>query len=202
MWLYDSKERVLGTFQWLTLLVNLSALSVLAIYYGYEHDAETSASLFEAVKFSFGFYVLHYLVRVLYHFHPTTFFKETWGEGLVMAVLLVEGVGEGGAVADGAVVFLDLDEMVVNLNTSGRRQSVLKIKVALELASKADLVGVQAVVPRVIDNFQTYLRELRVDDLNGSAGLYRLREELLTRVNVAVQPAKVNAILFKEMLIQ
>ena len=61
---------------------------------------------------------------------------------------------------------------------------------------------VQAVIPRVIDNFQTYLRELRVDDLNGSAGLYRLREELLTRVNVAVQPAKVNAILFKEMLIQ
>ena len=94
VWLYDSKERVLGTFQWLTLLVNLSALSVLAIYYGYEHDAETSASLFEAVKFSFGFYVLHYLVRVLYHFHPTTFFKETWGEGLVMAVLLVEGVGD------------------------------------------------------------------------------------------------------------
>ena len=94
VWLYDSKERVLGTFQWLTLLVNLSALSVLAIYYGYEHDADTSASMFEAVKFSFGFYVLHYLVRVLYHFHPTTFFKETWGEGLVMAVLLVEGVGD------------------------------------------------------------------------------------------------------------
>ena len=94
VWLYDSKDRVLGTFQWLTLLVNLSALSVLAIYYGYEHDAETSASLFDVVKFSFGFYVLHYLVRVLYHFHPTTFFKETWAEGVVMAVLLVEGVGD------------------------------------------------------------------------------------------------------------
>ena len=94
MWLYDSKERVLDTFQWMTLLVNLSALSVLAIYYGYEHDAETSASLFDVVKFSFGFYVLHYLVRVLYHFHPTTFFKETWAEGVVMAVLLVEGVGD------------------------------------------------------------------------------------------------------------
>ena len=94
MWLYDSKERVLGTFQWLTLVVNLSALSVLAIYYGYEHDADTSTSLFDVVKFSFGFYVLHYLVRVLYHFHPTTFFKETWAEGVVMAVLLVEGVGD------------------------------------------------------------------------------------------------------------
>ena len=96
VWLYDSKERVLGTFQWLTLLVNLSALSVLAIYYGYEHDAETSASLFDVVKFSFGFYVLHYLVRVLYHFHPTTFLKETWAEGVVMAVLLV-GVAKAGA---------------------------------------------------------------------------------------------------------
>ena len=111
-------------------------------------------------------------------------------------------VSGGEPAADGEPLFFDLDEMVVNLNTSGRRQSVLKIKVALELASQADLVKVQAVVPRVIDNFQTYLRELRVDDLNGSAGLYRLREELLTRVNVAVQPAKVNAILFKEMLIQ
>ena len=111
-------------------------------------------------------------------------------------------VSGGKPAADGEPLFFDLDEMVVNLNTSGRRQSVLKIKVALELASQADLVKVQAVVPRVIDNFQTYLRELRVDDLNGSAGLYRLREELLTRVNVAVQPAKVNAILFKEMLIQ
>ena len=113
-----------------------------------------------------------------------------------------ETVGGGEPVADGVAAFFDLDEMVVNLNTSGRRQSVLKIKVALELASQADLVRVQAVIPRVVDNFQTYLRELRVDDLNGSAGLYRLREELLTRVNVAVQPAKVNAILFKEMLIQ
>ena len=103
---------------------------------------------------------------------------------------------------DGAAVFLDLDEMIVNLNTSGRRQTLLKIKVALELASQADLVTIQTVMPRVVDNFQTYLRELRVDDLSGSAGLYRLREELLIRVNVAAQPAKVNAILFKEMLIQ
>lgn len=94
VWLYDSKERVLGTFQWLTLLVNLSALSVLAVYYGYDHDADTAAALFDVVKFSFGFYVLHYLIRVLYHFHPTSFFKETWAEGLVMAVLLVEGIGD------------------------------------------------------------------------------------------------------------
>ena len=94
VWLYDSKERVLGAFQWLTLLVNLSALSVLAVYYGYDHDAETAERLFDVVKFSFAFYVLHYSVRVLYHFHPKTFFRETWAEGLVMLVLLVEGAGD------------------------------------------------------------------------------------------------------------
>lgn len=94
VWLYNSKEQVLGSFQWLTLLVNLTALSVLAIYYGYDHDAATAASLFDVVKFSFAFYVLHYLLRALYHFHPKTFFVETWAEGAVMTVLLVEGVGD------------------------------------------------------------------------------------------------------------
>lgn len=94
VWLYHSKEQVLGSFQWLTLLVNLTALSVLAIYYGYDHDAATAASLFDVVKFSFAFYVLHYLLRALYHFHPKTFFMETWAEGVVMTVLLVEGVGD------------------------------------------------------------------------------------------------------------
>lgn len=119
-----------------------------------------------------------------------------------------EGGGDGGdgdgnaPLPPGQVVFFDLDEMIVNLNSSGRRQSVLKIKVSLELASADDLAKIQQVMPRVIDNFQTYLRELRIDDLRGSAGVYRLREELLTRVNIAVQPAKVNSVLFKEMLVQ
>jgi flagellar FliL protein len=114
-----------------------------------------------------------------------------------------EGEGAGNApLPPGQAVFFDLDEMIVNLNSSGRRQNLLKIKVSLELASADDLAKIQQVMPRVIDNFQTYLRELRIDDLRGSAGVYRLREELLTRVNIAVQPAKVNAVLFKEMLVQ
>jgi flagellar FliL protein len=57
-------------------------------------------------------------------------------------------------------------------------------------------------MPRIVDNFQIYLRELRVDDLRGSGGIYRLREELLARVNAAVAPVKVNDVLFKEMLVQ
>ena len=98
--------------------------------------------------------------------------------------------------------FVDLDEMIVNLNTAERRQSLLKLKVSLEVAEQKDVAVVRELTPRVVDNFQTYLRELRLDDLRGSAGMYRLREELLTRINIAVEPAKVKAVLFKEMIVQ
>ena len=101
-----------------------------------------------------------------------------------------------------AAVFYDLPEILVNLNTTGRRQNFLKIRVSLELQSALDVTKIEAVMPRIIDNFQVYLRELRVEDLQGSAGMLRLREELLTRVNAAVKPAKVNDVLFKEMLVQ
>lgn len=99
-------------------------------------------------------------------------------------------------------LYYDLPDMLVNLNTSGRKQSFLKIRVSLELPDAAAVQQVEAAMPRVIDQFQVYLRELRVEDLQGSAGMYRLREELLIRVSAAVKPAKVSDILFKEMLVQ
>ena len=110
--------------------------------------------------------------------------------------------GEEGDCASGRVVFYDLQELLVNLNTGGRKSSFLKIRISLELASARDKAKMDAIMPRVIDNFQTYLRELRIDDLKGSAGMYRLREELLVRVNVAAAPAKIKDVLFKEMLVQ
>ena len=115
-----------------------------------------------------------------------------------------EKEGKEGAEAEMAkkTYFVDLDEMIVNLNTTERRQSLLKLKVSLEVAEQKDVAVVQELTPRVVDNFQTYLRELRLDDLRGSAGMYRLREELLTRINIAVEPAKVKAVLFKEMIVQ
>ena len=92
--LYESKDAVLGLFQWLNLGVNLTALVVLAVYVGYAHSEATSAALFDVVKGSFAFYVLHYGVRLLYHFHPKQLLRETWGEGLIMGLLLLEGLGD------------------------------------------------------------------------------------------------------------
>jgi flagellar FliL protein len=110
--------------------------------------------------------------------------------------------GENGGEAERGTVYFELPQMLVNLSSSGRRTSFLKIVVSLELTSESDKASLEEALPRIIDNFQVYLRELRVEDLRGSAGLYRLREELLFRVNAAVSPARVTDVLFKEMLVQ
>lgn len=99
-------------------------------------------------------------------------------------------------------VFYDLPEMVVNLNSRGRRPNFLKIQVSLELPDESDIDRLDRLRPRILHNFQVYLRELRMDDLRGSAGIHRLREELLARVNAAVEPTKVVDVLFKEVLVQ
>ena len=99
-------------------------------------------------------------------------------------------------------VFYELPELLVNLNGGGKKGSFLRLKVALELESKDAVERLEQVLPRVIDNFQVYLRELRIEDLKGSAGLFRLKEELLVRVNAAVKPLHVRDVLFKEMIVQ
>ncbi len=118
----------------------------------------------------------------------------------------VEEIGEDGepisAVAN-VPVFYDVPEFLVDLNSSDRtKSSFLKMKVAIELSKQEDVATLEAYMPRVRDNFITYLRELRASDLSGSAGLYRLREELMLRINQAIAPAKVNNILFKEIIVQ
>lgn len=99
-------------------------------------------------------------------------------------------------------VFFDMDEILVTLRTAGTKQKFLKLQVSLELESQEDVVRVEAVKPRIIDNFQVFLRELRLEELEGSQGVYRIKEELLDRVNQAVYPVKIKDVLFKDMLIQ
>ncbi len=99
--------------------------------------------------------------------------------------------------------FVDLPDVLVNLSSAGSdRTQYLKVKVVLELPYPELVPKIQPLMPRVMDAFQTYLRELRPTDLDGSAGLYRLKEELTRRVNVAVAPNKVTAVLFKEIVVQ
>ena len=127
--------------------------------------------------------------------------------GLLGVVMLVGGAvyflagGKEGAAAPKAVYY-DLPDMVVNLSASTERPQYLRVKVTLEVTDSSVIDAMKPSMPRVLDTFQVHLRELRAVDLEGSAGLFRLREELTRRVNHAIAPARIRAVLFKEIVVQ
>jgi flagellar protein FliL len=99
--------------------------------------------------------------------------------------------------------FLDMPEMVVSLSsTNNGRAQYLKARIVLEVTDQKVVDEIKPVLPRVLDSFQTFLREMRANDLEGSAGIYRVRDELTKRVNLAVAPSRINAVLFKEIVVQ
>jgi flagellar protein FliL len=99
-------------------------------------------------------------------------------------------------------IIYDLPDLLVNLSLAQRgRGNFIKLTASLEVV-EADVPEFEDAMPRIVDTFVTYLRELRPDDLRGSAGLTRLREEMLIRVKAAARPARVNDVLFREILVQ
>jgi flagellar FliL protein len=100
------------------------------------------------------------------------------------------------------VAFFDVPDIVVNIQTADGSPAYLKLSASLELGRADEKAALEALKPRIVDQFQGYLRELRVDDLKGSAGVLRLKEELLRRVNVAAAPFPVKDVLLKEMIVQ
>lgn len=101
-----------------------------------------------------------------------------------------------------AMHYYPLPEFTVNLSGNEDRPQYLRMKIALEASDRAAIDAVEPRLPRIVDIFQVYLRELRPSDLEGSAGLYRLREELVRRVNMTIAPRAVEDVLFQEVLIQ
>jgi flagellar FliL protein len=99
-------------------------------------------------------------------------------------------------------LFVDLPDMIANLNSPANKPSYIKLQARLEVSRQEDADKIKQAMPRLQDIFQTYLREMRPEELRGSPGIYRLREELLGRANVAVAPTKVNDVLFTQLLIQ
>jgi flagellar FliL protein len=128
------------------------------------------------------------------------------------AALLLVGGGGGYFIMSGPkddavraapkAVFFDLPEMTVNLSASPERPQYLRVKITLEAEDSKIVDAIKPVMPRVIDAFQVHLRELRITDLEGSAGLFRLREELTRRVNLAIAPNRIRAVLFREIVVQ
>ncbi|ABS64172.1 flagellar basal body-associated protein FliL [Parvibaculum lavamentivorans DS-1] len=135
---------------------------------------------------------------------------------VVLPVLLLVGAGVGvymsgilggtseeehAVVAAPAPVFYDLPDFLVNLS-GPPPQHYLKLRVALEVPSKETVARLEAEMPRVLDGFQTFLRELRPEDLEGSQGMLNLKEELMRRLALATQEPLVTDVLFKEIIVQ
>lgn len=99
------------------------------------------------------------------------------------------------------VVYYTMPDLVANIQTADGRPSYLKLKLAFELADEEDAETIEPNAPRLKDMFQGFLRELRPEDLAGSAGSYQLRTEILRRTNLVIAPAQVKAVLIEEMLI-
>jgi flagellar FliL protein len=99
------------------------------------------------------------------------------------------------------VLFYTLPDVVVNMQTAEGRPTFLKLKLTLEMPDQAAVDALEPNMPRLQDMFQTFLRELRPEDLSGSQGSYQLRMEILRRVNLVIAPSKANAVLIEEMLI-
>jgi flagellar FliL protein len=102
----------------------------------------------------------------------------------------------------GSVVFVDLPDMLVNLNAGGHHLRYLKIATALEVRGEDQADLVRQFVPRILDSFQMYLRAIRPEELEGAEGVYRIKEALLARTNDAVHPARVRDVLIRELLVQ
>ena len=110
--------------------------------------------------------------------------------------------GHGDADARPAIVFVDIPDLLVNLRSDAPKLRYLKLRLSLEVEGEPTAEGVRRLMPRIMDSFQFYLRALSLDDVQGAAGMQRLKEELGARVNLAVAPARVASVLLKEMLVQ
>ncbi len=99
-------------------------------------------------------------------------------------------------------VFEDIPPMIVNLNSPAKQPRFLKISLKVELDNAMEKEKLDAVLPRVVDQFQMYLRELRIEDLRGTSGIYRMKIELLSRIRAAAPNVKIRDVLFQEILVQ
>lgn len=99
-------------------------------------------------------------------------------------------------------VFMTIPDMIVNLNSTAKQPRFLKVALKVELEDRTAEKAFEAIMPRIIDQFQAYMRELRLEDLRGSSGMYRMKIELLSRVRAAAPDIKIRDVLFQEILVQ
>ncbi len=112
------------------------------------------------------------------------------------------GVNTSGESENANSEYMALDEMLISIKSNSARQQYLKLKFSFELESAGDRLEVTRNLPRILDDFQAFLRELKVEEIQGSEGWYRLKEEMLIRVNTILAPKSIREVLISDLVIQ
>ena len=108
---------------------------------------------------------------------------------------------DDGAPKEGA--YYVIPEVMVNLSNRGNQKPIyFKLNITLELGSQLDVSHAEKMLPRIVDSMQFYLREMRLEELQGSMGTYRLKEEILGRLSKILAPAQVVDVLLKDIVVQ
>ena len=123
--------------------------------------------------------------------------------GLIANKLYSDSASPIQAIDDKATLFVPIDEITVNLRQGVENNtSWLKVRVTLEVIGKTNYDVVTKMMPKIMDIFQAYLKDLRKNDLDGSFGIYKIKDEMLLRINSILYPAKIEAILFQDFIMQ
>jgi len=96
------------------------------------------------------------------------------------------------------VTYVPIEPMVVTLR-GGQSSNHLRFSAELEVYAPYSR-DVAHFLPRIQDVLNTYLRSVRVSDLEDSIALYRIRSHLLHRVNLVVGEGRVRDVLITEFV--
>ncbi len=109
---------------------------------------------------------------------------------------------KGGHGEEGGAGLVEVNPLMVNLRTNDGQARFLKLRILLAPGTPEDAATIEANLPMIIDRYQPFLRELRPEDLAGSAAVYRLKEELLLRAADTVGDGVVSEVLIQDLVQQ
>ena len=98
--------------------------------------------------------------------------------------------------------YIEVPAITVNLRSDDGGARFLKVRFILVAANPGEVAGIKDRLPVVLDALQPFLRELRPDDLSGSAALFRIKEEMMARAAQALGSDAVRDVLIQDLVQQ
>lgn len=98
--------------------------------------------------------------------------------------------------------YVDVPPMVVTLRSADGKQHFLKLHFVIVAADSGKVGQINNSMPLILDTLQSFLRELRPEDLTGSAAVFRVKEEILVRLRDALGQDGIKEVLIQDLIEQ